>query len=102
MHGTVICTICATLQAGRRHKWLSYGHRIGSGESKRTDSILVVARPRPPSTRPLWPLFTGVRGSGILRSLYTGCCIIAPSETAIRLARKSWVGRTDHNVWGLG
>jgi hypothetical protein len=29
MRGTVICTICATLQAGRRHKWLSYGHRIG-------------------------------------------------------------------------
>src|SRR5215208_2022592 len=29
MRGTGICTICATLQAGRQHKWLSYGHRIG-------------------------------------------------------------------------
>jgi hypothetical protein len=29
MRGTAICRICATLQAGRRRKWLSYGHRIG-------------------------------------------------------------------------
>jgi hypothetical protein len=29
MRGTVMCTICAALQAGRRHRWLSYGHRIG-------------------------------------------------------------------------
>jgi hypothetical protein len=45
-------------------------HRVRADrkrESKRTDSILEVARHRPPSTRPLWPLFTGVRGSRILR-----------------------------------
>src|SRR5215211_1648774 len=29
MRGAVICTICATLQAGRRHNQLSYGYRIG-------------------------------------------------------------------------
>jgi hypothetical protein len=39
------------------------------------------------------PLFTGVPRSGILRSLYTGSCIVAPSETVIRLARNSWAGR---------
>src|SRR5215217_5832713 len=37
-------------------------------ESKRADSIVGVARSRPPSTRPLSPLFTGVRGRGILRT----------------------------------
>jgi hypothetical protein len=34
-------------------------------------------------------LFTRVRGRGILRSLYAGSCIVAPSETAVRLARTS-------------
>ncbi len=29
MRGAVICTICATLQAGWRHKRLSDGHRLG-------------------------------------------------------------------------
>src|SRR5687767_7314349 len=53
-------------------------------------------------SRWLIPLFTRVRGSRILRSLYTGSCIIAPSETAIGLAKKSSAGRTDHNLWDLG
>jgi hypothetical protein len=54
----------------------------------------------------LWPfivpLFTEVRASGILRSLYAGCCIVSPWATATRVARSSWAGKTDHNLWDLG
>src|SRR5687768_8162765 len=39
---------------------------------------------------------------GVLRSLYTGSCIIAPSETAKRLARELRAGRTEHSLWDLG
>src|SRR5215207_4560114 len=48
MRGTVICTICATLQAGRRHKWLSYGHRIGRALTAKMWS--------PPTARGSWSL----------------------------------------------
>ena len=37
-------------------------------------------------------LFTRVRGRIILRSVYREYFIVAPSETAIRLARKLWSG----------
>ena len=46
----------------------------------------VLRRSGPPFFR---SLFTEVRGSRILGRLYTGSCIIAPSQTAIGLAKKS-------------
>src|SRR5215203_3369411 len=42
------------------------------------DSIVGVARPRLPSTRPLSSLFTRVRGRGILRSSLARYCIDRP------------------------
>src|SRR5215212_6293594 len=65
MRGTVICRICATLQAGRRHKWLSsYGHRIGCA--------LIAKMSSPPTAR--W-LSTTLHPPPVLYGPYSPECV---------------------------
>src|SRR5215218_11500695 len=54
MRGAVICTICATLQAGWRHKGATTAHHQGPELLDPGPSIL--------------PLFTRVRGIDVLRT----------------------------------